>query len=1584
MDDLTGQVIKSYELREKIGAGSFGAVYRAFQTLVKREVAVKIVLPQYANHPDFIRRFEAEAQLVARLEHPYITPLYDYWREPNGAFLVMRLFRGGSLREVIMEHPLSLEEAAHVLDQMAGALMIAHQNGVVHRDLKPANILRDEQGNNYLADFGIAKDVGTSTDIAATMQGAVVGSPAYLSPEQVKAETVTPQSDIYSLGIVLYEMLTGEKPFSTSGLSALLIKQVNEPLPDIRIVRPEIPETVELVIQQATSKDPAARYSNVLKMAAAYRKAISLEVPSEIRRTGVFQGQAIPIDYDEATVTIGTGSDSLRVDLPEPENPYKGLRAFQEADASDFYGRDSLVDQLLDRMKEEVEYGRFLAVVGPSGSGKSSVVKAGLLPAVRNGALPRSKKWFIVEMVPGSYPFEELEAALLRIAINPPASLLSQLKEDETGLLRAIKRVLPDDSDTELLLLIDQFEEVFTLVEEEDTRLTFLKALIKAVTDPRSRLRLITTLRADFYDKPLFYAEFGNAMRKRTEVVLPLSPEELMEAISKPAERVGLSLERGLAQTIADDVGEQPGALPLLQYALTELFERREGRNLTLEAYRETGGVSGALARRAEELYTAMTEEEKAAARQLFLRLVTLGEGTEDTRRRVLQAELNSLGVDETALQKVLSSFGQYRLLTFDRDPGTRENTVEVAHEALIRQWERLRDWINDKREELRIQRRLISAAHEWETANHDRSFLAAGARLIQLEEWANTTDLALTSEESNYLQASIDEREKQARIERERQLREALLEQRSRRFLRALAIVSIIGAVLASILAGFAFQQRAEAEENEARAVEQQQIAEEQKLIAEESAREVQSLALVANARNALNAFDPNLGLKLAMEASTVYQPPLPEVQRVFAETAYAPGVRYRMDAHSSTTDVAFSPDSTIGASAHDDGRVVLWDLATGEELHQWQAHDMRVTDIAFSPDGKTLLSASNDMTAILWDIETYEPLQKFEGHEDVVNSVDFNTDGSVLLTASGTSSNTVEPADASIRLWNTETGEELQVIRGHSGAIFEARFGQGEFDNLIVSGSGSLDRTVRVWDIDQADDPDTADVNEQQIFSTEPHGGWVRTVDFSPDGNYVVSGTWDAINSGTLRMFDIYTGQETNRYFGHTDVINGLLFSPDGSRMISTANDRTLRIWDVVTGLQLQRFDGHDDRLLSLDLSADGTQILVGAGNINQTPLETSIRLYDLTYGAELQRFTEHGDFVWGAIFSPDGQFALTSSGGLNRDTSDNTARYWNVETGEIVYELEGHIHTVDDVVFSADGTKALTASWDRTVILWDLTDGSMIRQFGNPMSRQEGLDEEATRRNDDGTVAPYEGEGHGGEVRTVVFTPDEKFIISGADDTYIHIWDVETGEEVRRLEGHTKDINQVDITPDGQIVLSASADSTLRLWDFATGELLHELKGHSSDVTSAVFSADGAWVLSGSKDSSLWLWEVATGKPLRSFIGHTGQVNTVDISPDGRFAISGAADTDIRLWLIGTGAEIRRFEEHTDWVNTLHFSADGQYAISGSNDTSARIWLIARSIEELSAWAEANRDLPDLTCEQQEQYKITLSPECIQPEG
>ncbi|MDX1437899.1 MAG: protein kinase, partial [Anaerolineales bacterium] len=530
------QGVRGYELKEEIGEGSFGTIYRAVQPVINREVAIKVIRRRYANNPEFIRRFEEEARMIAHLEHPYVVPLYDYWRDPEGAYLVMRYLKGGSLLSLLKNGPLNPEPASKLIDQVAAALGAAHQEGIVHLDIKPANILIDAAGNAYLSDFGIAKDVGA--DRALMGAGAVIGTPDYLSPEQILAENVGPQSDQYSLAAVLFETLTGEKPFGDRPVANLIYKHLNQSFPKVMESRPDLEPQIDAVIQKASAKKAGDRYATVEEMAAAFRAAV--------------------VGQDVSTAVLISPSAPLH-------NPYKGLNAFQEQDAGDFFGRDVLVDQSVERLTSPTQRGldpsargRLLALVGPSGSGKSSVVKAGLIPALRSGAVPGSEEWFVAEMVPGIHPFEELETALWAIAVDPPPSLVEPMQRDVSGLLRTIRRILPGEKDGILLLVIDQFEELFTLVQDQAQRDFFIESLLVAITTPRSPLRLVITLRADFYDRPLQYQAFGRLLKDSTEIVLPLSAEELTWAIREPARRVGVTLEAGLTEAIVADVIDQP------------------------------------------------------------------------------------------------------------------------------------------------------------------------------------------------------------------------------------------------------------------------------------------------------------------------------------------------------------------------------------------------------------------------------------------------------------------------------------------------------------------------------------------------------------------------------------------------------------------------------------------------------------------------------------------------------------------------------------------------------------------------------------------------------------------------------------------------------------------------------------------------------------------------------------------------------------------------------------------------------------------------------------------------------------------
>jgi len=1519
MEDLSNQVIKGYRLQDRIGAGGFGVVHRAIQEAVGREVAIKIILEEHANRPDFIRRFETEAQLVARLEHPYIVPLYDYWREPNRAYLVMRYLRGGSVRDILEETgAVNYQDVIRYVSQLASALSFAHHNGVIHRDLKSDNIMLDESGNAYLGDFGIAKDLGGNMDLT---KDAILGTPAYLPPEQIKGEAVTPQSDIYSFGILIYEMLTGIKPFIDQTPATILFKQLNEPLPQLGS---HIPSTINDVLQRATSKNPADRYTDPIMLARDLYRGLQLEETS-MEITGL-------------TGNFLVEAPTSEIDLANVSNPYKGLRAFQQADASDFFGRSELVDHLLERLDEKHEAANFLAVVGPSGSGKSSVIKAGLLPAIQLGKLPGSQDWFIIEMVPGTNPLEELEAALLRVAINPPASLLEQLKQDERGLLRAVKRVLPD-ANSKLVLLIDQFEEVFTLEEQEAQRSHFLQSLVTAVQEPNGPIKVIITLRADFYDQPLLYSEFGKLIRQRTELVLPLSPEELEEAITAPARRIGMLIENSVVSAIINDVNQQPGALPLLQYALTELFERREGRAITMNAYEEIGGTLGALGRRAEELYSSFDDKTQAAARQMFLRLVTLGEGTEDTRRRVVQSELLSLATYGDTMPTVIETFGKYRLLTLDHDPMTRSATVEVAHEALIRQWERLREWLNDSREDLRLHRRLTVSADEWRQSNRERSFLARGVRLQQLEDWRETTDIQVNEAEREFLEASLAEREAQQAAERARQERERQLEERSRLRLRLLVGVMTIAAIIGSVLAVIAFNQR--------------QLAETALAIAERNEEEIGSLALAANARNALIENDPQLALALALEANDAFQPATSEVVRVLSNTIYSYGPRFRFEAHdASVLSVTYNEDGTRAASASIDGEIIVWNPTTGDVIWQQMLDGVFASEVDFSPDDTELAGAISDGSVHIWNAETGDLQQTLAAGRASIESVQYSPNGDVLAAAGG---------DRVINIWDRTTGDLIRTIEGHTGVIFKVRFSPN--GQTILTGAGDetladnaldeVDRTMRLWDVSTGE--------QLQLF--ELNSGFVRAIAFSPDGQMAASGTWDSTFGGTIRIWDIAAGEEVQRLFGHTTPITALEFSPDGSQITSVAWDRNLRVWDLSKGVEAFSFTGFDDRILAIDYAPNGETMLIGIGNPGdniismdtESSVDRSVWVWDLKIRDEIAALDKaHQDWVWAVDISPDGTMIASGGGPLRLPTQsigddvqgiDSIVRVWDSTTYEVIQEFEGHTNTVDSVAFLPDNQRLLSGSWDGLIILWDIATGERIQLY---------------REHDD-------------RVYDVVVSADGSRFLSASRDNTIRLWDTETGDVLQVFEGHEGEVVGVSFNPDETLIASASGDRTIRLWDVETGEQIRQFNGHTSSANEAVFSPDGQFIVSSSWDDTIRMWNVETGEEIKQFTGHNGNTFGLAFTQDGQTLLSTSQDTSVRMWDVETTDELHRFNQHTDWVQEVVISPDGTFAASAGQDNAVRIWRIARTPEELIDWANASRYIRELTCAERERYRL-----------
>ena len=953
--DAGGEPLRGYRLLERLGEDPFGVVYRATQPNVGREVAIRVVHEHRANDPTFVRRFDAEAQAVAMLEHPYVAPIYDYWREPGRAYVSTRLLRGGSLRDLLERSgPLETERANQILQQVSAGLAAAHRRGVSHGNLRSSNVLFDEEGIACLTDFSVGSGGVRASD------------------------------DLNAFAELAHEMLGEHLPMAVG----------------------------EVLRRVGSARDP----------------------------------EEVATLLAELTSSIGTRPGGPATMTTEVRNPYKGLRPFREADAGDFFGREAFVARLVDRMAHDGGAPRFIAVVGPSGSGKSSVVRAGLVSAIHAGAIPGSEQWFVTEMHPGHHPFEELDAALMRVAVHPPAGMLARLESGPRGLLEVTDAIAPEGTD--LLLVVDQFEEAFTLTESEDERALLLESLWVAAMDPASRVRVVATLRADFYDRPLRYPRMGPLLGSTTEALSPLTAEELERAIVRPAEHSGLAVDRGLVPQIAADVADQPGSLPLVQYALTELYDRRKDGCLTLDGYREIGGVGGALAASAEHLYATRHDAGREAVRQLFLRLVTLGEGAADTRCRVPLSELAGIEVDASAMDSVIDSYGRHRLLTFDRDPATREPTVEIAHEALLGAWARLRDWIDEGREDVRMHRRLSEAAREWEGSRQDPSFLLGGSRLDQFESWGSSTSLALGLEERGYLSASLARRDEDRAREAARRERERVLERRSVKRLRGLVAVFVVAALVAASLAVIAKRQSD-------RAGRESRIA---------TVRELVSAA-AANLE-----VDPQLALLLALEAVRTYgdggDAAVPQAEETLRRAAPAVSIDTARIIAPSIRRYDFAREGDAVAIVGGDGSIGVWDLATGARklaLPPPLGPPCRLDTTALScPDLPTVVLSNDASLLAIGDI---------------------GNDG-----------------EGRAHVWDLGSGSEILTVTVpfDQSLLPVGYFGQGLAPQVALSPDGRLlatggeDGTIRMLDI----------VTRRKLWTLRRPWFWERPLMFSPDG--------------------------------------------------------------------------------------------------------------------------------------------------------------------------------------------------------------------------------------------------------------------------------------------------------------------------------------------------------------------------------------------------------------------------------------------------------------------------------------------------
>ena len=1464
LSDLSGRAVNGFQLGELIGSGGFGVVYKAIQPSVKREVAVKIILPKFANQPEFIRRFESEAQLVARLEHPHIVPLYDYWREPDAAYLIMRLLKGGNLEERIQQGGSSLETSLRMMQQVGLALEVAHRQGVIHRDIKPANVMLDEMENAYLTDFGIAKIVGVERG-PTNQDGPVVGSPAYISPEQILAEPVQPQSDIYGFGILLFEMITGEKPFKGPTQVAYLQQHLQERLPSLLDYVPDVPLPLDRVIQKATTKKPEERYQTML------------DLLHDLEGVVIAGKQIVAWPAAEEPIQPSTQ------EIAALENPFLGLRPFTEADADNFYGRNTLVQELLGLMADGTDLARFVAVVGPSGSGKSSVVKAGLIPALRRGGLPESENWYLTHFAPSHNPWSELAAALLRVAADPSDNLDQLLQADERGLLRAVRQLLPDDGESELLLVVDQFEELFTLVADEPTRASFLNSLVTAVLEPDSRLRVIITLRADFTGRPLQYTDFGELMRERMIFVLPLLVSELTEAITQPIIRLGLEMEPALVSAIVKDAADQPGVLPLLQYTLTELFEQRNGRILTLAHYQAMGGLTGALARRADEIFAQLDSAAQTATRQLFLRLVTLGEGIEDTRRRVLLSELESLSVIGDQLSVIgdrfteyglpITEYGRYRLLTFDHDPVTRGATVEVAHEALLREWPRLRDWLADSREDVRKQRELAQATAQWEASGKDMSYLLRGGRLTQFEAWLEVTHVALTINEQKFLDSSIvarDQRQNEEEARRERELETA------RQLIKT-------------------EKQRAQ----------QYALAQEQATLA--TARE---LALQANSNLDI---DPELSILLAQQSlARVYTA---EGEVALHRAIQASRVRMTLTEHTaSVVWVAVSGDGRYFASASYDDTVILWNVLTGESLFTYHQRsiDFWRGKLVFSADSTQLViltggpdladkTDSDPLQIVIWDIQAAVE----RGETEIVRSVILPVSDTMAVTDyminPDLSLFAVGYDDGTLELWNPVSGRLLLRFSAHSQKL-----------SLNFSLDGSLlatmsdDTSIKVWSVASLLTAKT----EPILTMLDKIIGAADTLTFSPDNSILVNSArirlalvWKLVASEKIaRGEQLYALQ-------HNNIIRSSTFNSDSTQLVTTSMDSIIRIWDVATGELLIQLAGHQDQVHDVALTIDD-QTVITAGE------DKTVKVWDISSDGLSERFNRkvHHDSVSSLVIDLSGTILATAS-------EDSSACLLDCRNGEVLQTFTGHQGWVFGISINDDGSRVATASLDGTAKVWDARSGAEIVTvdecdgFGIN-SLFPGILDVAFHPQNENIVATARADGlvnihnlHSGglisrtvlgagrTINNIVFSADGTYLAAVAQSSsafaigIVVIWETIHYEPLVRLELPNMSWTMA-FSPDNQLLAVGMGRGGLHIYKAMTGELLFDLKGHTALLWRLSFDRTGKRLITTAFDGTVRFWDVQTGSEL-FVLPLAGLPQSVAVSPDDNWLYVGTKD-------------------------------------------------------------------------------------------
>lgn len=1165
--------------------------------------------------------------------------------------------------------------------------------------------------------------------------------------------------------------------------------------------------------------------------------------------------------------------------LPRP-CPYPGMRPFREDESHYFFGRDRDIQTLLDHLHNFP----FVTIIGTSGSGKSSLVFAGLIPALKDGKLYQTQHWRICSMRPGETPFTTLQNLLGSDLSNPKDAVKNTL-------------FIPPGAQ-KLLIVVDQFEELFILSESKEEEINRFQEILQHLIKIPDCL-VVLTVRMDFYADLTRYPLLWKEIQQHRQEIVPLDHAGLRDAILKPAEQVGVFVETALVERLVADAAGEPGVLPLVQETLSLLWQGLERRFLPLHAYEtlsrsnelfgvpnegQLTGLQVAIARHADTTLNTLNETQQQIARRIFLRLVHFGEGRPDTRRQQPVKALHSTVGSPQEFNHTLEQLTVHRLLTRSGEEQTDEGYVDIAHDALIDGWPTLKDWIQKWKEAEQVKRRLEEKVAEWERLDRKGSLLDEKT-FPEAEAWIHGPDAIILGYRSNLIEFIEDSRKA---IERRRKS--------LRNWLILVTVIAIV-AIGAAFGAYYGFRQ---ATRNENLANQQKEVAQQER----DNAIQQSIKALNQNSHSLFLSHDELgalfAGVKAGKSVKHFDVPAILHYETVFnlREIIYSGGVyeRSRLEAHSTPVwSVSFSPDGKILASGSEDGVIKLWNVSTGEEIKTLPGHSdygqplKEVFSLAFNHDGTILVSGGRDDKIKFWDVSAGKEIRNFyHGDENDarggVRSLTFSPNGKLLASGS---------EDSTIKLWDSTTGTEIAKFQGKG-------FGDGEGvlaiafspDGTMLA-SGSWVGIVKLWNI--------KDSEKTKTFNRKSDSVW--SLSFHPDGRILAIGSTD----GVIKLWDIKSNRQIKAWQAHSSAVWSLCFSPDGNILASGSHDNTIAFWNVKDWKENRRLYGHTDAINSISFNYDGTKLASGSA-------DHTIRLWDRINNNRVKTLSGHSAFVNTVEFSLDGQFLASGS-------NDKTIKIWNVSSGQELKTLRGHYSYVEDVHFSSDNRLLCSVSTtnDGKVVqgsnaklkLWDIEHGKEIKTIcSNVLSAhfiQDSSQVVAILFYDLLTfwdtatlellkkkkLPPYNS------VVSVAFSEDGQIVAFGDMEGEIKLWNIQTGKEMSILQGHVATIRSLCFSSDKTLLASGDKNGTIKLWNVLTGNMIRKLKGHSESVESLNLSSDNTILASGSEDNIIKIWDTETGDEISSLIGHTHDVSSLAFSSDNKILASGSYDRTIKLW-------------------------------------------------------------------------------------